>query len=83
VNQPATGANHQEPVVVVLEDHRTATGLYPVVCQLAVSRGTTARVLPIGFTGDGFQPAELDAVLDGESLRGDHVAATIRRSLAT
>ena len=69
-------------LVVVLEDHRTATGLYPVVFQLAFSHGIPARVLPIGFAGSGFRPAGLEAVLDEEKLRADHVAVTIKQSLA-
>jgi transketolase len=68
-------------LLVTLEDHFLAGGLFSVVSELLVRAGVRCPVLPIGFERRFFRPALLDDVLEVEGLHGTHVAQRVLDAL--
>lgn len=64
-------------LLVTLEDHFVAGGLYTLVAETLLRARVTCRVLPIGCDGRWFRPALLPDVLAAERLSGAHLAARI------
>jgi transketolase len=64
-------------LLVTLEDHFLAGGLYTLVAETLLRARVTCRVLPIGFAGRWFRPGLLPDVLAAEGLDGPRLAARI------
>lgn len=64
-------------VLVTLEDHFVAGGLYTLVAETLLRARVTCRVLPLGCDGRWFRPALLPDVLAAEGLDGPRLAARI------
>jgi len=70
-------------LLVTLEDHFLAGGLYSIVSELLVKHQQRCRVLPIALENRWFKPALLDDVLQNEGFTGKQVAEKIIRALTT
>jgi transketolase len=64
-------------LLVTLEDHRVLGGLYSIVCELLVSRGLSAAVLPLGLEERWFRPALLPDLLAREGFAAAQIAQAI------
>ncbi|HEY0479169.1 MAG TPA: aminotransferase class III-fold pyridoxal phosphate-dependent enzyme [Kofleriaceae bacterium] len=64
-------------LVVTVEDHLQAGGLYSIVCELLVRAGVRADVLPVALAERWFKPMLLPDVLEREGFTGAHIAARI------
>jgi transketolase len=71
----------ESKLVVTIEDHTIVGGLYSIVCELLVSRGVQARVLPIALEDRWFKPALLKDVLAFERFDGASIAARVAEAL--
>jgi transketolase len=72
----------ESKLLVTVEDHFLVGGLYSIVCELLVSSGVRARVLPLALEERWFKPARLDDVLSFERFDGASIAARVRSQLA-
>ena len=68
-------------LVVTLEDHFLTGGLYSILSELLVKRGTMARVMPIALEERWFKPALLPDLLQYEGFTGSQIADKIRERL--
>jgi glutamate-1-semialdehyde 2,1-aminomutase len=64
-------------LVVTVEDHLQAGGLYAIVCELLVRSGVRGDVLPIALAERWFQPMLLPELLVREGFSGAQIAARI------
>jgi transketolase len=64
-------------LIVTLEDHFIAGGLYSILSELLVLKRISARVLPIALNNKWFKPALLQDVLEYEGFTGKAVADKI------
>jgi len=64
-------------MLVTLEDHLQAGGLYSIVCELLVRAGVRADVMPIALAERWFRPALLPDVLAREGFTGAQIAGRI------
>lgn len=71
----------ESSVVVTIEDHFLAHGLYSAVAELFVRRRITTRLLPIGMDERWFVPGRYDEVLEHAGLSGPRIAARIAEAL--
>jgi transketolase len=71
----------ESKLVVTLEDHLLAGGLYSIVCEILVAHGTRATVLPIGLDQRWFKPARLADVIAHERFDGASIAERVLRAL--
>ena len=75
------GAISNSGLTVTIEDHFITGGLYSIVSELLLSRGTAAKVVPIAFKERWFRPALLPDVLEYEELTGPQIAKRILNEL--
>jgi glutamate-1-semialdehyde aminotransferase/transketolase C-terminal domain/subunit len=68
-------------LMVTVEDHLQAGGLYSIVCELLVRSGARADVLPIALAERWFKPMLLPDVLVREGFTGAQIAARILERL--
>ena len=68
-------------MVVTIEDHFLAHGLYSSVAELFVRRRITTRLVPIGLDERWFVPGRYDQVLDHAGLSGPRIAARVTDAL--
>jgi len=68
-------------LLVTLEDHLLAGGLYSIVCESLVASGVRAPVLPLALDQRWFQPGRLDDVLRFEGFDGASIASRVLRAL--
>ncbi|HEX7838734.1 MAG TPA: aminotransferase class III-fold pyridoxal phosphate-dependent enzyme [Kofleriaceae bacterium] len=68
-------------LVVTVEDHLQAGGLYAIVCELLVRAGVRADVLPIALAERWFKPMLLPDLLAREGFTGAQIAARILERL--
>jgi transketolase len=68
-------------LLVTIEDHLLVGGLYSIVCELLVSQGLRAAVLPIALDERWFKPARIDDVLAFERFDGASIAERVLREL--
>jgi len=71
----------ESSLVVTIEDHFLAHGLYSAVAELFVRRRITTRLIPIGMDARWFVPGRYDEVLDHAGLSGPRIAARIAEAL--
>lgn len=67
-------------VLVTIEDHFLAGGLYSIVAETLVEHQRIVPVVPLGLKERWFRPALLDDVLRYEGFTGPHLASTILRA---
>jgi transketolase len=68
-------------LVVTIEDHLLAGGLYSIVSEVLVSHGVRAPVLPIALEERWFKPARIDDVLAFEGFDGASMARRVLEAL--
>jgi transketolase len=69
-------ALHDAAVTVVVEDHLIRSGLYSVVCEIAVRKRIHASVHPIGLPS-WFAAGRLPQVLRVNGLNGESIAQRV------
>jgi transketolase len=74
-------AARETRLLVTLEDHFLAGGLYTIVGEVLMRRQMTARVLPLALVERWFRPALLDDVLEHEGFTGPQIAERVAREL--
>ncbi len=78
---PILSAARETDLVVTIEDHLRAGGLYSAVAELLVDRGARSRVLSIALDERWFRPALLADVLARERMTGAAIAARVLERL--
>jgi transketolase len=82
VDAPAVlRAATEAKLLVTVEDHLLAGGLYSIVCELLVSHGVRAPVLPVALEERWFKPARIGDVLAFERFDGASIAERVLRAL--
>jgi transketolase len=82
VDAPAVlRAAAEAKLLVTIEDHLLAGGLYSIVCETLVSHGARASVLPIGLEQRWFKPARIGDVLAFERFDGASIAERVLQAL--
>jgi transketolase len=66
-------AARETSLLVTVEDHFLTGGLFSIVAELLMRRGTITHVLPIGFDRRWFRPGLLADVLAHEGLTGPQI----------
>jgi transketolase len=74
-------AARRSRTLVTVEDHFLAGGLYSIVAELFLRRGTTARVVPMALEERWFKPALLADVLRHEGFTGEQLAERVQKAL--
>jgi glutamate-1-semialdehyde 2,1-aminomutase len=68
-------------VLVTVEDHLRAGGLYALVCEVLVRHGVSVPVVPLALEARWFKPGRLPDVLEHEGFTPERLAARVRRAL--
>ncbi len=76
-----TAAARAADLLVTIEDHFLAGGLYSIVCEVLVRHGIACRVHPISLGKRWFKPALLPEVLEYEGFTGVRLAERISTAL--
>ncbi len=71
-------AANETSLLVTLEDHFIAGGLFSIVSEILIKKQTLAKVLPIGLQDNWFKPALLNDVLKYEGFSGMQLARRIK-----
>ena len=74
-------AAHSCSLLVTIEDHLLAGGLYSIVCETLVRNQLAPRVLPIGLEARWFRPGRLADVLAHEGFTPEALARRVRQAL--
>ncbi|MGH8865452.1 MAG: transketolase family protein, partial [Burkholderiales bacterium] len=75
------GAAEQARLIVSVEDHFKAGGLYSITAEVLLRHGAKARVLPVALDGRWFRPALLNDVLAYEGFTAEALCARINAEL--
>ncbi|MGO9612563.1 MAG: transketolase family protein [Dissulfurispiraceae bacterium] len=74
-------AASESSLLVTLEDHFQAGGLYSIACELLMEHHVAGRVMPISLKNRWFKPALLPDILLYEGFTGEKIADTILKEL--
>jgi glutamate-1-semialdehyde aminotransferase/transketolase C-terminal domain/subunit len=67
-------------LLVTVEDHLLAGGLYASVCEILVRHRVSVPVVPLGLAGRWFRPGRLADVLEHEGFTAARLAVRIARA---
>lgn len=67
----------QTSLLVTVEDHLLAGGLFSILGEIFLRHNVTCRVLPFGLDERWFRPAMLQDILEYEGLTGEKIADKI------
>lgn len=75
--QAVLEAAEKSKLIVTLEDHFLAGGLYSIVSELLVKNKVNANVFPIAFDNKWFKPGLINDVLEYEGFTGEKISEKI------
>lgn len=75
-------AARESRLLVTLEDHFLAGGLYTIVSEILLRHRAMAHVLPLALDEPSFQPGLLDDVLRHEGFSAAHITEAIVQTFA-
>ncbi len=78
---PVVAAARETGLLVTIEDHFLAGGLFTIVSELLVKQGLRPRVLPLALEERWFAPALIDRVLRHERMTGEAIAERVLERL--
>jgi len=71
----------KDTLIVTIEDHLLAGGLYTIVAEVLLKSRLSANVFPVALEERWFKPGLLSEVLEHEAFTAKHIAANIIHEL--